>query len=122
MKAGKIFDISLNVATPLLLGWLIYVTAPVIIFPPAVRNYLPDALWAYALISTVLIIWDRVVNPTWIAIAFGMAVCFEWLQHLHVIGGTGDVKDVLAYLTAAIIALRSNIFFKIKLSFENPKS
>jgi hypothetical protein len=112
MKFGKRSDVFLNIIVPLFLGLLIYWTGKTASIPAPIRNYLPDSLWAYAFISTILIIWDRAINISWIAIVFLAACCFEGLQWVHVIAGTGDIADIVVYFLSFTIALLSNAYFK----------
>ena len=110
MKFGKRTDIVCNIFTPLLLGVMHYWAGASL--PSWVRNYLPDGLWAYAFISCILIIWDRKINTAWIVAVFLLAVIYEWLQYLHVLAGTGDIRDILTYFVFFTIALSLNTFFK----------
>jgi hypothetical protein len=98
---NKKTDILLNVALPLCIGGVLY------LFPVSqlLRNYAADGLWAYAATSTMLIIWDRRINPFWLVV---LALCFpafEILQSLAVVKGTGDVWDVAVYLFCFAVAL-----------------
>ena len=112
MKFSKKSDILWNICLPLALGLSIYCSARVRFIPALIRNYLPDGLWAYAFMSGILLIWARAVNPFWVIMVFLIAVCFEFLQYLHTIPGTGDIKDVITYFTFFTIALLLNTFFK----------
>ena len=60
----------------------------------------------------MLIIWDRKIPFVWVIIVFVAAVGYEALQYLHVLPGTGDVRDVAVYFAAFSLALLSNSFFK----------
>jgi hypothetical protein len=112
MKFGKGFDLLLNVILPLLIGVCIYWAGRSVHIPGLIRNYVPDGLWAYAFLSCILVVWDRKINWAWIAGALILSVIYEILQHYHIIGGTGDLGDVVAYLLFFAIALLSNSFFK----------
>ena len=112
MKFNKILDISLNIFLPILLGYSVYILSSFIVVPALIKNHLADGLWAYAFISSILIIWEREINILWICIAFIISCCFELLQFYHQIPGTGDVYDVLSYFLFFIIALKLNQFFK----------
>jgi hypothetical protein len=112
MKFTKGPDIVLNIILPLFLGSLVYLAGKPAFIPALIRNYLPDSLWAYAFISSILIIWDRAINRSWIAIVFLAACCFEGLQGLHVIAGTGDIVDIFVYFLSFTIALLLNSYFK----------
>lgn len=112
MKFGKSPDILLNVLLPLLAGTYIYHAGAPHAVPVQVRNYLPDGFWAYAFISSILIIWNRQINITWITMVFIISTCFELLQYYHKIPGTGDITDVIIYFLFFTIALILNPFFK----------
>lgn len=112
MKIHKTADIGVNVALPLLIGVLIYRAASFCAVPSIIRDYLPDGLWAYAFISAMLIIWNRKPSITWIILVFATAIAYEWLQHIHVLSGTGDMGDVLDYCVFFMLALLINPLFK----------
>jgi hypothetical protein len=119
MKFGRKSDILLNICLPLALGQFIYWSEKAVIIPTLIKNHLPDGLWAYAFISGILLIWDRVIHTTWIILAFLTAVGYEILQYLHAIPGTGDIKDVITYFAFFNIALLLNNYFKT-LQFKRP--
>ncbi|HMH23095.1 MAG TPA: hypothetical protein VK563_15025 [Puia sp.] len=73
---------------------------------------MPDSLWAYAFISSILILWDREINMAWITLVFLISISFELLQYGHIIPGTGDFTDIVAYLLSFTIALKLNASFK----------
>lgn len=84
-----------------------------------IKCYFPDGLWAYAFLSVILIIWDRIVNPFWLTAAFLFALLFEVFQYVQLVRGTADTIDVIVYYTCFIIALMLNNFFKqsLKLTY-----
>ena len=97
-------DLALHTLLPMAAGTAFY-------FIPAggiVRNYLPDALWAYGMISCMLIIWQRQFNLLWLGLSFAFFIVFELLQHTGVIYGTADPLDVVVYCLAGSIALVLN--------------
>jgi hypothetical protein len=98
-------NIFFNVLMPLLLGYFIY---GCIYLPAIVKNYLPDGLWSYSLTSILFIIWDGKISLFWTAIVFLVFIMFEFLQHINLINGTGDILDVLTYILFYIIALLLN--------------
>ena len=102
----------LNVAAPLLLGFLLYFIGHHPLVPRLVRNHLADGLWAYAFISSLLIIWNREMNTTWMIIPFFIAAGFESLQYYGKIEGTGDAYDMVTYWLFFMIPLKTNKFFK----------
>jgi hypothetical protein len=112
MKMRKGADILLNVMLPVVLGLLIYFFAGSSAIWPALWNYGPDGLWAYSFISAILIIWERKCHPFWIATAFLVSICFEYLQYAGFISGTGDLFDVLTYCLFFYGSLKLNAYFK----------
>src|SRR5688572_20231141 len=105
MKFTKHADLFLNVIIPLLSGILMYYISSIHTIPVVLNNYLADGLWAYAFISSILIIWDRDINILWISIAYLMTICYELFQYNHIISGTGDVYDIIIYFLFFFIAL-----------------
>ena len=70
-----------------------------------VKYYLPDYLWAFSLCCGILII----SNPTskkevlcYSSITFWVGTLYEILQKVKLIGGTGDVIDIILYFLAAL--------------------
>ena len=104
-------DCLLNILLPLLTGILLYFIASQVSLTGFARNQLPDGLWAYALISCLLIIWNRQINIFWISLIFITFLLFEALQHFHFIRGTGDWLDIIIYISFSIITLFTNKFF-----------
>jgi hypothetical protein len=107
MRNLKLLDIILNIFLPIYLGILIYLLHP-FRYCTAVRNYIPDGLWAYALISSVLIIWDRKINILWITICIIMFLLFELFQYFEILDGTWDVIDIITYFVFSFLALITN--------------
>ena len=114
MKHSTILDILLNIFAPMLLGAMIYLLKENRTIPALVSNHLPDGLWAYALVSSILVIWNRRVHWGWIAVTAISAACFEYLQYRRLLPGTGDYYDLTSYILFIIIALLLNPFFKRK--------
>ena len=114
MKITPQTDLLLNVISPLLLGYFIYLLGSYELLPQLLKNYLPDGLWAYAFISMILVIWDRQLNYGWLFIAFLLAACFELLQQYRLLTGTADAADVMIYFLFMGAGLLSNRFFKQK--------
>jgi hypothetical protein len=102
----------LTVLLPIATGFLLYVLKDAN-FILIVRNYLPDALWAFSFTSAILIIWNGKINRFWIVMLFLIFVAFEFLQSIKIITGTGDLNDVICYYTFAILA-----FFIYKQTFK----
>ena len=111
MRLTKIIDFLLNVVLPVLTGYLIYLFTENNNRYEWARNYLPDGLWAYALLSSILIIWNRKINTYWCSLVFIFAATFEILQFYHFVGGTGDIWDIATYYLFFIIVLLANKYF-----------
>ncbi len=111
MRISLYQDVIFNIALPILAGNCIYLTCKPFGFQKIVNSYLPDGLWAYALMSTILIIWNRVINVFWIITSFIIFPVFEALQYFHIIPGRGDFWDILIYFIFSFIALVTNKYF-----------
>lgn len=75
------------------------------IAPDWLKYNLPDALWFYAFLSTIIFIWNGKISSQcllWLSVATSLVVLSEIFQFLAVIPGTFDWKDLLAYTVAAI--------------------
>lgn len=112
MKRSRAFDFAINVLLPLILGYIIYLLTLNHKHIIILGNYLPDGLWAYALLSSVLIIWDRQKNIFWIIFIYIAAALFEIFQYLHFISGTGDILDILVYYIFFTFVLAANNLLK----------
>lgn len=106
----KLYDIFFNVVLPVAIGVLIYIL-PVY---PFIRNHLADGLWAYALTSVILIIWNRKINIIWLSVVFVIFLGFELLQYFNLLPGTGDIIDIIFYFIFSASAIINNKFFKLK--------
>lgn len=107
----RIYDILLNVLLPLILGSSFY-------FLPVwqlLRNHFADGLWAYALTSLILIIWNRQINLFWMGVIIICFPFFEYLQHIGIVKGTADLIDVVFYVIFFIIALVLNKYITLKI-------
>jgi hypothetical protein len=104
-------DSFLNIILPVLAGNYLYFISFNVSLTGFWRNQLPDGLWAYALISSVLIIWNRQINIFWISIIYIIFISFEALQHFHLISGTGDWLDIIIYFSFSTGSLLTNKFF-----------
>lgn len=115
---------SLNVALPLVVGSLIYITLRV--DPPQVLSpfslsvsltqsgslstfvgSLPSFLWTYALVAALRLVWredgaNLCRTFTWIAVAVGIA--YEVGQATGLLQGTFDVLDLLFTIIGAALA------------------
>ena len=111
MKLSFKQDTLLNIILPVLIGSCLYFMSLSILMTGFWRNQLPDGLWAYAFISSLLIIWNRQINIFWMGIILIIFISFEALQHFHFISGTGDWWDIIIYISFSITALLTNKFF-----------
>jgi hypothetical protein len=77
-------------------------------FIKTIWGSLPDFCWLYALLSMQTLIWgSRKKVPAFILIALYILPVFaEVLQKYHLLNGTGDWFDVIAY-ALAIVAYNS---------------
>ncbi|MGN0407363.1 MAG: hypothetical protein ACI4EJ_03820 [Bacteroides sp.] len=122
---------ALNIIIPILAGALLYyMTAPDVEFVRAldaflqikkrmapdmqdnclitfVRNYVPDMLWAYALVFSVSYILGNNAADIWktFLISAIFAAAMEMLQLTPFVKGTFDVFDMAAELAAQIFAV-----------------
>lgn len=67
----------------------------------------PDGLYAFALFNTHLLIWKE---EKWMGVICVLCLCSililtEFLQRSHILPGTFDPADILAYICAAIFSL-----------------
>ena len=112
MTKLRFTDLCTHVLIPLAVGVSFYF----IIFVDGVSlpgsAYIPDALWAYAFFSSLLIVWDRQVRIAWLLTAALVTGLFEGMQYLHWISGTGDLVDILVYFISGGIAMITNKFLQ----------
>ena len=96
-----------HVCFPLALGGLIYVVHFLFPLPNVIVHHLPDLLWAYALMSSIMLLWsgrsDR-RRIMWVGLVILAGPAWEYLQYSGAIPGTGDMLDILAYLIGSISA------------------
>jgi len=86
------------------------------IFPRWFSYSLPDALWAYACISLILIYWREgpfFYKALWLGIAIVLGVGFEVGQFLNIVPGTFCVSDLLLSIAAIGLALSMEAFHNI---------
>jgi hypothetical protein len=105
-------DLFINAVVPLLAGIVLYAAGTYFILPSFIKNHMADALWAYAFISSILVIWGRKISTIWVSVVFITAAVFEWLEYFHFLKGTGDLFDVLVYFISFTTALIINQFIK----------
>ncbi|PIQ10427.1 MAG: hypothetical protein COW71_02830 [Ignavibacteriales bacterium CG18_big_fil_WC_8_21_14_2_50_31_20] len=80
--------------------------------PSWIKYNLPDALWGYALISSMIIIWNKRQRNEllfWIIFSFVIGIAFEFLQFFKIIWGTFDLKDVVSIVLGMSISLFVNL-------------
>ena len=77
------------------------------VFPRWVEQNLPDAVWAYALMSAVLIVWDedRRTGLRWALGVLVVVVIAELAQAPGWVPGTFDLRDVVFSVAAGILAV-----------------
>lgn len=94
----------IHVALPLILGGALYGTAVIAAPPTIVMHYIPDALWAYAFTSLLLLIWNGKIPVVWCSALLSGFVLFELAQAVKMIPGTGDILDAAVYALASLSA------------------
>ncbi len=110
----KKYDLLFNVITPVVLGSLIYFFPHEKINNRFIKFYLADGLWAYALTSAILIIWDRTFNFLWICLVFFLFILVELCQQYQIIPGNGDYLDVCVYSLFSGLSFFLNKYLKPK--------
>jgi hypothetical protein len=123
--------IAIHIFLPILIGIMIYtfwrgiylVDPAQMVFPMFVNSQppswikfnLPDGLWMYAFQSSFFIIWSQSNTKyfvLWILCSFIMSLFLEILQRMHIMPGTFDWFDILAYSISSIIIVLTKINFK----------
>lgn len=85
-------------------------------FPDWIIYSLPNGLWLYSLIISILTIWRYKINQNsivWIFLAFLVGIGAEFGQLLGIIQGTFDINDLLIIIFFGIVALAQSINFSI---------
>lgn len=122
VRHRQISNIVFHVFSPILFGMTVYAlfrNIPFIdptrkVFPlldlsfpfPWVIFNLPDGLWFYALLSSLIIIWGGNSSRqlvAWIVFAISISFILELCQGFNLIPGTFDVKDLIANCIASIL-------------------
>lgn len=116
MQKSRLIDLLINVVVPGIAGGVIYLVPSV---HGILRNYLPDGLWAYSFLSSILIIWERKLPFSWIAIVYVFFGVFEYLQGFGWLPGTGDSNDVFTYSAFSCFALLANRYFYKTFNYAN---
>ena len=76
-----------------------------------VRNYLVDYLWGLALSCGLFVVCGEGKKSAIasISLAVGCGLLWELLQKIGIVGGPGDLLDVVAYLLAGTTAILINL-------------
>lgn len=118
-----------HILTPLFLGVVIYSLwrgiplvhsislAPYFMKYPKPPDWilynLPDGLWMYSFLSSLLLIWNLMISKRffiWLFIAISTGFVLEILQGINVINGTFDWFDIIAYLVSFVLFSKFLIF------------
>ncbi|WP_298539484.1 hypothetical protein [uncultured Aquimarina sp.] len=89
------------------------------LIPDWILFSLPDGLWLFSYVSTILYIWNNDITKNsllWIFIVPTIAILSEICQAMKILPGTFDLNDLLFYLLGIytpFILYKSNINFKI---------
>ncbi|RYY38631.1 MAG: hypothetical protein EOO08_13560 [Chitinophagaceae bacterium] len=113
MRLPLLLDIGLTVCLPLLLGCGCYAFAFESWFPDLLRSHGADALWAFAFMSLLLIVWERSPQRSWLFAPFAVAAAYEGAQALYWLPGTADGADLFSYAVFFGLALLLNQFLQI---------
>lgn len=107
---GLAFYLFIRKEDSLFEEWVSWSTTTNLELPSILTGVLPDFLWCYSLLSFQQLVWGgwkRVpVLLKWLI--YTLVPFTELLQYWHVLQGTGDMLDVLAYLFAFIIHYKTN--------------
>ena len=71
-------------------GWLLY--------------SMPDGLWAYAITSWIILIWDRAPPLAWLSAGAVLAIGSELGQLIGIVPGTYQHRDVAFYICGFVAA------------------
>jgi hypothetical protein len=97
-----------HVLIPVSVGCSLYSARLLNIWLPSIVLYnLPDALWLYSFLSTIAFIWksNRRLGLAWQGGCTMLALASEFFQKAHLLPGTFDPADLLAYLIASAACL-----------------
>lgn len=110
--------LSRHIIAPLLLGIILYGLFRGIpflkwspLFLPSKRfsffiYNLPDALWLYALISSLRAIWGEKLFSSgrfWFSFTLILSIGSEIAQYFRLIPGTFDIRDIIIYLATFLL-------------------
>ncbi len=121
LRRQKRYNIFIHIFAPIFLGVMIYglfrglyLIDPTKKYFPILDNShlpnwiiynLPDGLWFYAFLSTVILIWEQKLAGrflAWVLLAIIISSLLEIGQAYHLVHGTFDANDLVAYLIATI--------------------
>ncbi len=71
-----------------------------------INNYMPDYLWAFSL-TCALLATNKSIKATVLIVSL-CGIIWETLQFIGLISGTGDIIDIITYLTAVFSAVLIN--------------
>ncbi len=71
-----------------------------------INNYAPDFLWAFSL-TCALLVTNKSIKATVLVVSL-CGIIWETLQFIGIISGTGDIIDIITYLTAVFTAVLIN--------------
>lgn len=76
-----------------------------------VKYYLPDFLWALGLCSGLNVVFENELKNIVLSgvLTLISGLIWELMQLLDIVSGTGDIIDILLYLSASIIVVMINI-------------
>ena len=84
------------------------------ILPSWVYFSLPDGLWLYSFISTIIIIWYKHHQlKYWVVAILLLGICSEIFQAIGWVRGTFDYNDLLMYLIFGVLP-----FLTLKLKYD----
>lgn len=118
----------MNVLIPLIIGGVLYyAVSPEVIFVEQIdrltgmnlhinckttfikiiRNYVPDILWAYALMFALILIMGNKTADIWkmYMVAGLFSILIEVLQLTGLVKGTFDIKDIIVEIIAELVAV-----------------
>lgn len=88
--------------------------------PDWVIYNLPDCLWMFSFTLAICVIWDFKLHRQskfWLAVCFLSGIGFEILQHMSLVPGVFDWKDLIFIISGATLPL--SFIFKIRIDEKN---
>jgi hypothetical protein len=99
----KIRNILLIIG-PLCIGLFIYYSRPLFVPWSVVRNFVPDACWAFSFTYAFFLLWKGTSSFIIKFVPLVLFLGFEFLQKTSVLTGTFDYFDILFYFLAYLLA------------------